>query len=128
MGIFSLIGVALTAAVLALTIKQASPVFALLTALAAGLCLMWAAIDAASGLVTAFHSLAAASGIASEIYLPVLKAVGIAAAVRIAGAICKDAGQSALAVKLEMVGAVAAIAVCLPLFEQVLNIVTGMLE
>ena len=37
-------------------------------------------------------------------------------------ALCKDAGQSALAAKVEIVGAVLALSVCLPLLEQVLSL------
>lgn len=128
MEILTLIGIALTAAVLAVTLKQANPTFALLVSMAAGLCLLWIACGTAAKLVSAFHTLADASGVAGQIYLPVLKAVGIAAAVRVAGAFCKDAGQSALATKLDLVGTISAIVVCLPLFEQVLAVVTVMLE
>lgn len=127
MGIVSIIGVALTAAVLAVTLKQVSPVFALLTALAAGLWLLHTILTPVGEIASAFHAMAEASGIDGVIYLPVLKTVGIAAAIRIAGAICKDAGQSALSAKLELAGAVAALAVCMPLFERVLSVVTGML-
>ena len=123
----TMIGVALTAAVLAVTLKQVNPVFALLTALAAGLWLLHAVMAPAGELVSAFHAIAQAAGIEGTVYLPVVKTVGIAAAVRVAGAICKDAGQGALSAKLELAGAVAALAACLPLFERVLSVVTGML-
>lgn len=118
----------MTAAILALTLKPYQPVFAFLTALAAGLCLLAAAAQSVlqlSGAVTAF---AHAAGIADSIYLPVIKAVGIAAMVRIAGAICKDAGQGALAVKLELVGGLAALAVCMPLLEELISLINGILQ
>lgn len=59
--------------------------------------------------------------------MPVAKAVGIAAVVRIAGAVCRDAGQSALAASLELAGAAAAVVVCLPLFERVLGLIGNLL-
>ncbi|MFR4239879.1 MAG: SpoIIIAC/SpoIIIAD family protein [Butyricicoccus sp.] len=39
-------------------------------------------------------------------------------------ALCRDAGQSALAAKMEIAGAVLTLSVCLPLFEQVLDLIT----
>ena len=60
----------------------------------------------------------------SALYLPVCKAVGVAVVVRIAAALCRDAGQSALAAKVEIAGAVLTLSVCLPLFEQVLDLIT----
>ncbi|MFR1716555.1 MAG: SpoIIIAC/SpoIIIAD family protein [Butyricicoccus sp.] len=47
-----------------------------------------------------------------------------AVVVRITAALCRDAGQSALAAKMEIAGAVLTLSVCLPLFEQVLDLIT----
>lgn len=127
MDVFAWIGIALTAAVLALTLRPHQPVFALLTTIAAGLCLLWIGAHALGQLSGGMRALADASGIQSAVYIPVMKAVGIAAAVRVAGAICKDAGQGALAVKLELVGSIAALGACMPLFEQLLSLVRDML-
>ena len=128
MNIFSWIGLALTAAVLAAMMKPYQPVFALLTAIAAGFCLLWVGTQTMGQCAGALYDFAGAAGISGEIYLPVLKTIGIAAAVRIAGAICKDAGQGALAVQLELLGSVAAIISCLPLFTQLLSLVGDMLN
>lgn len=127
MDIFTWIGIALTAAILALTIRPHQPVFALLTAIIGGVCLLWIAIQPLGELVGSMRYLADAAGMNAMIYIPVMKAVAIAAAVRIAGAICKDAGQSALAVKLELVGSIAALGACMPLFDQLLSLVRDML-
>ena len=72
-----------------------------------------------------FSALLEQGGITGSLYLPVLQAVGIAVIVRIMGALCRDAGQSALAAKVEIVGAVLALSVCLPLFEQVLDLLAA---
>ena len=50
--------------------------------------------------------------------------LGVAVVVRITAALCRDAGQSALAAKMEIAGAVLTLSVCLPLFEQVLDLIT----
>lgn len=127
MGMVSWIGIALVATILALTLKQQQPIFSLMITIAAVLCLLWITAQSLSQLLRTLKSLADAAKISSGIYLPVLKAVGIAAAVRVAGAICKDAGQSALCIKLELLGSIAALAACLPLFEQLLSLVADML-
>ncbi len=122
-----MIGIALTAAILSLTLKPYQPVFALLTALTAGLCLLFAAVQPLMELADAASRLAAQAGIAVSTYLPVLKAVGIASVTRIAGAVCKDAGQGALAVKLELLGGIAALTACFPLFTDMLALVGSIL-
>ena len=71
-----------------------------------------------------FSGLLSQCGLDSALYLPVCKAVGVAVVVRITAALCRDAGQSALAAKMEIAGAVLTLSVCLPLFEQVLDLIT----
>lgn len=124
---WTLAGAAVIAALLALLLKKDSPTLAFAVALAGGLYLIVGALAPMRELTQAASGLIAAVGNAQAVYLPVAKAVGIAAVVRVAGAICRDAGQSALAVQMELAGAAAAVAVCLPLFNQVLSLVGGML-
>lgn len=128
MDIFPWVGLALTAAVLTLTIKQYQPVFALFTAMAAGICILGVTVQIFGEFAGKLKSIADISGISKQIYLPVAKAVGIAAVVRVAGALCKDAGQQALAVKLDIFGSVAALAACLPLFDQLLSLVGNLVK
>ena len=71
----------------------------------------------------AIAALLAQGGITGSLYLPVCKALGVAVVVRVMSALCKDAGQSALAAKLEIAGAMLALSLCLPLLEQVLGLV-----
>lgn len=123
----ALAGAALAAAVLALVLKKDSPALALAVSLAGVLVLFCALLEPAAQLLQALHSLLSVLDGAEDIYVPVVKAVGIAGAVRIAGAACQDAGQAALAAQLELAGTAAAIVVCLPLLTEVLALVTRMI-
>lgn len=80
--------------------------------------------SAAGSAAQRFSGLLSQCGLDSALYLPVCKAVGVAVVVRITAALCRDAGQSALAAKMEIAGAVLTLSVCLPLFEQVLDLIT----
>ncbi len=121
------VGSALAAAVLALILKKESPALAFLTGLAGVLCLLWGMLQPLGQLADAVRRVLYALSSAQTIYIPVMKAVGIALVVRVAGAVCQDAGQTALAAQLEIAGTVAAIIVCLPLLEQVLTVVSRMI-
>ena len=115
-------GVLLLALVLSLVLKKDAPVIAFLLTLTAGVLILLYAFGMVGSTAQRFAALLAQSGITDSLYLPVLRAVGIAVVVRIMSALCKDAGQSALAAKVEIVGAVLALSVCLPLLEQVLSL------
>ena len=92
--------------------------------LTAGGILLLRVFSAAGSAAQRFSGLLSQCGLDSALYLPVCKAVGVAVVVRIAAALCRDAGQSALAAKMEIAGAVLTLSVCLPLFEQVLDLIT----
>ena len=118
-----LAGIVVLTLVLSLTLKKDAPVIAFLLVLAAGVVLLLRLGEAAQSTMQRFSALLAQGGITGSLYLPVCKALGVAVVVRVMSALCKDAGQSALAAKLEIAGAVLALSLCLPLLEQVLGLV-----
>ncbi len=119
---FQAAGVAAVCAVLALTIKKDSAPLSWCLALAGGLVVLWLGLDALIEGLGEARALLRASGLSSGIYLPVARVVAIGVLVRVTGALCKDAGQNALAAKLELAGTAAAVAACMPLFRQVLQL------
>lgn len=119
--VFQAAGVAVVCAVLALTLKKDSAPLGWCLALAGGLVILWLGLDTLREDFAELGALLAMSGLNGDIYLPVMRVVAIGVLVRLAGALCKDAGQSALAAKLELVGTAAAVASCVPLFRQVLQ-------
>ena len=118
-------GLALLAIVFSLVLKKDSPSIAFLLSLTVGVLILYRVFGSVGGTLGRFEQAFAQGGMGQSLYLPVLKAVGVAAVVRVMSALCKDAGLSALAAKLEIAGAILAIALCLPLLEQVLSLVSG---
>lgn len=127
-GILSVVGIALTAAIFALVLQKDAPGSAFLLTLAAGILIFGFAVRGVGQIAQTLDGVLSAAGIEDGLYLPVVKAVGIAAVVRVAAAFCRDAGQSSLAAKVELTGAVAAMAVCLPLFQRVLEMVSTLIR
>lgn len=122
-GLIAACGLVLLVLVLSMTLKKDAPAIAFLLTLTAGVLILLRAFDLVGGTMQRFSGLLAQGGITQSLYLPVLKTVGVAVVVRIMSALCRDSGQSALAAKLEIVGAVLALSMCLPLLEQVLELV-----
>ncbi|HIX90600.1 MAG TPA: stage III sporulation AC/AD family protein [Candidatus Agathobaculum pullicola] len=117
-------GLVLLVLVLSMTLKKDAPAIAFLLTLTAGVLILLRAFALVGGTMQRFSGLLAQGGITQSLYLPVLKTVGVAVVVRIMSALCRDSGQSALAAKLEIMGAILALSMCLPLLEQVLELVT----
>lgn len=121
-GLIAACGLVLLALVLGLVLQKDAPAIAFLLSLAAGVLLLLRTLRMAGGAMQRLTGLLAQGGLTGSLYLPVCKAVGVAVVVRVMSALCKDAGQSALAAKLEIAGAVLALSLCLPLLEQVLGL------
>ncbi len=62
-----------------------------------------------------------------ELFTPLIKTVGIALLSRTGSDLCRDAGEGAIASVLETAGAVAAIAVSLPLFRSAWELLRSLL-
>ena len=122
-GLTAACGLALLTLVLSLVLKKDAPAIAFLLTLTAGVLILLQAFQTIGGTAQRFSALLAQGCITGSLYLPVCKALGVAVVVRVMSALCKDAGQSALAAKLEIAGAVLALSLCLPLLEQVLGLV-----
>ena len=117
-------GIVLAALTLSLVLNRDAPAIAFLLVLTAGVLLLLRVFRTAGDAARQFSGLLEQCGLEPALYLPVCRAVGIAVVVRILAALCRDAGQSALAAKVEIAGAVLALSVCLPLLTQVLGLIT----
>lgn len=124
-GLWAACGLVLLALVLTTVLKKDAPAIAILLSLVAGVLILLRAFEIADGVLSNLTGLLDQGGIERDLYLPVLKCVGVAVVVRVMGALCRDNGQGALAAKLEIAGAVLALALCLPLVEQVLALASG---
>lgn len=126
--IFRFVGVCLAVMLLVQTLKGANPTGALLLLLGTVLVLAIWGLHGFREVLLGLRELTAQTGLSERLYLPIVKVVGIAATSRIAGAVCKDAGASALAAQVELACACAALLVCMPLFGQVLEIANALLD
>ena len=127
MNITSLVGIAIVACILCITIKPYQPVFALSVSIAAGIYILIIALQPVGELINSMKMLIESANISSDIYLPVIKIVGISLVIRISCAVCKDAGQQALSTKLEFAGSVACIILCFPLIEHLISLISDIL-
>ena len=82
---------------------------------------------AATELAAFFSEVLALTGIAWEVFAPLLKTLAIACTAKLTGSLCRDAGESALGALVDMAGAVCAVLVALPLLRAVLELMRSWL-
>lgn len=128
MTVFKVVGVALVAVAASLVLRAYRPELGLQIAIAAGVLILVLTLD----------ELAAMSGFLGAVlgrfqidtgYLKVmLKVIGVAYLAQFAADLCRDAGEGAVAGKVELAGRVLILALCLPVLAAILELVSSILS
>ncbi len=126
MDIFKLLGFAVIATVLIVVIKEQRKEIALILSVFTAIAIIAYAMTQMSGVITMLESLIEKSGISKDFMLIIFKVIGIAYLVEFGKNICMDAGQSAIATKLEMAGKVMIVVLSVPLINALLSVIAGM--
>lgn len=118
-------GMVLICIVLISILRQYNPTYAVVAGIA---CCSIVFVAAMSALIPVINFLSTLTERISIVQImPVLKAMGIIILAQIARDVCKDAGQSALAGQVELAARALVLFSALPLFRQLLQIVSELL-
>lgn len=120
--------VAITAAFLALYIKQIRPDYALLITLGGVILLLSGIIPRIALIVSDIQAFASIEGVNISYITPVLKIIGISYLAQFAADICIDAGERALATHVETLAKITNAFMALPIVEDVFSIIIELLE
>lgn len=127
MDMLQLGALAVAGALCAVVVKQRAPDVGLVLGLAACVLLLFGTLPAFEEIRAMMNQLREMAGISEVILTPVLQTVGLAIVTKLAGEVCRDAGESGIAGFVELAGGVAAILVALPLLKMVLQLIGGLL-
>ncbi len=127
MDIFKITALGIFSAVLCIFIKNIRPEISLLLSLCGAMVILFFILPTLRDVADAIRGLADAVGL-DEMYLfPVLKVVGISYITEIGGALCKDAGEEAIASKINLAGKIAIVSLCLPVAYKMISIIDGII-
>ncbi|MEW6769777.1 MAG: stage III sporulation protein AD [Bacillota bacterium] len=122
MDIIQVVSFALVAAVLAVVLRSQRPELGLLVGVAAGVVIFLALIGKISAAVAVLNNVAGRAGL-NMVYLDtILKIVGIAYVADFGAQMCRDAGEGALAVKVEFAAKVLILVLALPIIIGLLDL------
>ncbi len=111
----------ITATMLALFVRERNKEFGLLVSLAGGILLITLILEPLSTVIMGVRDLAQRGQVSLAYIDIVLKATAIAFLTEFAAQICQDAGEGALAKKVEAGGKVLILLIALPIFSSVLD-------
>lgn len=119
MNVVGIAGLAIVAAIVAVMLKRYHGEYAALVSVAAGVILVVEILKNISPAVQQIKSLLTGAGLPAEYALILFKALGICLLAQFSADSCRDAGESALASKVELAGKIAVVLLSLPLFESI---------
>ena len=128
MDIFALCCIALIAAMLSLTLKKYNGEIAIVVSLGASVLIMAAVFSAASPVFEEIGRLYRGTGLREEYGKILLKCLGVGLVCQLAGDTCRDAGETALASKVDIAGRVTVLVLALPMLSQLVEIAIGMMK
>ena len=124
MDIFKIVGFALTAVVLIVILKEQRKEIAVVLMIFSSIAIIFFAIDQMAKIIDLLENLADKSGIQKDYLKIILKITGIAYVVEFGKNICKDAGQTAIATKIEMAGKIIIVSLSIPILTSLVSVLS----
>lgn len=127
MDIIKIIGIGLISLVLIIIIKQYRPEFTIYISIIAGILIISLSLEKLAGIINILTTLSNKTGINSQYLGILLKITGIAILTEFAVSICNDAGESAIATKIDLGGKVIIISISIPIIVALLELIVKIL-
>ena len=123
MEIIKIIGIGLISLIIIIIIKQYRPEFAIYISIVAGILIIAMCMDKLSGIISMLTTLNNKTGLNSEFLGILLKITGIAILTEFAVSICNDAGETAIATKVDLGGKIVIISISIPIMVALLELI-----
>ena len=127
MEIIKIIGIGLTALIIIILLKQYKPEFAIYISLLTGVLILLFVIDDLKGIINLLQTLASKASLNTTFLTILIKITGIAFLSEFAVGICKDAGEAAVASKIEIGTKIIIITMSIPIISSLLEIILKIL-
>lgn len=128
MNIVIIASTALIAAVLSVVLKQYKPEYSLFISIGAGILIFLSVIAVIQPVIAYINELTESAGLEGIYGEVLIKALAVCYITQLACDCCNDAGESAIAGKLQLAGRIAILLLSLPMFKSLTEIVTGLIE
>lgn len=127
MEIIKIIGIALIALIIIILLKQYKPEFAIYISLLTGVLILLFVVDDLKNIITLLQSISDKTSINKNFLTLLIKITGIAFLSEFAVSVCKDAGEGAIASKIEIGSKIIIIGMSIPILSSLLEIILKIL-
>ncbi|WP_081734211.1 stage III sporulation protein AD [Halalkalibacter akibai] len=127
MDIIQIVGLGLIATFLALVVKEQKPLFAFMLTVFVGILIFLFLIDEIAKVIQMLEGIAEQANMNMMYLQTILKIIGIAYIAEFGAQIAKDAGQAAIASKIELAGKILILVMAIPILTAVIEMVLALL-
>ena len=128
MNIFRIIAVGVVGALLSTAVKSYRPEYGILTGTATGIIIMLMMCESLFDSVAAIREIIDKTGIDAAYFKITLKVIGISYISQFGTELCRDAGENAIAAKIDAAGKVCIMALTIPIISGFLELIIKMLS
>ena len=125
--VIKIIGIGLLALILIVVIKQYRSEFAIYISIIAGIIIFFFAMDKLTNIINLLKDICNQAGVNNKYLGILIKMTGIAFLAEYAISICKDAGESSLASKVELGSKAIIISMSIPIIHNLLEIILNLM-
>ena len=126
MEILKIAGLAFVVITVSAILKQTKPEFAIQVVMLSAIMMLGYVHSLSTTVYEYLMELCTLSGIKSEYLKIVFKIIAISYISEFTASLCRDAGESAVAMKVEMVGKLIIMVASLPVFKELISLLSGM--
>ena len=123
MEVMRIVGIGLIGAILSILLRNSKPEFSMLIPVVVSFTVLACAMPYLIRITEELSRMASSAGINSSYMRIVIKVIGISYLVGITAELCKDAGENAIAAKIELGGKLIILAMAIPIINSLLNLV-----
>ena len=127
MDVFKIVGVGIVCCIIVIIVKQIKPEFAVVVTVATSVLLLIYILKHFASIFTIFDEIISKTGINQELFVILLKIIGVGYLVEFGASICEDSGNSSIANKVVLAGKIAIFIMAIPIIKSLFNLILELL-
>ncbi len=127
MNIMQIVGIGISGALISVILKEYKPVYAMCVGIVTAGVIFYFLLSEIYYIFQVVQTISDRLSIDSDYISIVIRLIGLAYVSRFGSDLCRDAGQNAIAQKIELAGKIMIVATSIPIITAVLNLLTGIL-
>lgn len=127
MEIFKIVGLGITATILAMVIKESKPEYALHISITTGIIIFLLVVSKLASIINAIVDIADRMELNLVYLKSIIKIIGVAYITEFGSNVCKDCGEQSIAMKIEFAGKIIIMALALPILIAILNLLVNLM-